>query len=139
MIGDIVDVVYQRDVKFFLNDTRIMNVIMYKISCKDERVYDIYVGQTRKFENRKMYHEVDSESSSIKLYEYIRKHGGWNNWNMSVLSEYSCTFIESLQIEWFWWNKLGATLNTVTPGHKHVSNNVDEIERTCRIQAASPC
>jgi hypothetical protein len=134
MLGDIVSIVYKRDVKSksFLTDSSPMNVVMYKISCKDQMITDIYVGQTRKFERRKFYHERDSETSSLKLYECIRKNGGWSNWDMVILCEYSCNFIESIQIEWFWWNKLGATLNTVVPGHKHISSNVAEIERICR-------
>jgi hypothetical protein len=134
MDSDIVSVVYKSDVKHnsFLNDFTPMHVSIYMISCKDYTVDDVYVGQTRKFENRKMYHERDSQTSSLKLYECIRTHGGWDNWDMIVLSEYTCNFIESLQIEWFWWNKLGATLNTVVPGHKHISDKIVKIESVCR-------
>jgi len=131
--GDIVNVEYRTEsdykkVKSFLNDLTPMHVTIYMIACKDYTVDDVYVGQTRKFEQRKMFHEQDSQTSSLKLYECIRTHGGWDNWDMIVLAEYMCNFIESVQIEWFWWNKLGATLNTTVPGHKHVSSHTDKIE-----------
>jgi hypothetical protein len=134
MDGDIVGVVYksESDFKSYLNDCTPMHVSIYMISCKDYTVDDVYVGQTRNFGKRKMYHERDSQTSSLKLYEYIRNHGGWDNWDMTVLAEYTCNFIESVQIEWFWWNKLGATLNTTVPGHKHISYNTNKIECVCR-------
>jgi hypothetical protein len=97
------------------------HTIIYKICCKDVTVTDIYVGHTTNFDKRKFYHMRDTLTSSAKVYEFIRSHGGWDNWDMTVLQEYSCdNYDQACMMEWFWWRLLGATLNVVTPGNKIV-------------------
>jgi hypothetical protein len=46
-----------------------------------------------------------------KLYDFIREHGGWSNWKMERIREYPHC------VEWYWWNRLGATLNSLKPGN----------------------
>ena len=98
-----------------------MNTVIYKISCKDETIKDIYIGQTTNFDIRKFYHIRDSKISCIKLYKFIRDNGGWDNWDMIILGEYSCkNFQHSSKLEWYWWKKLKATLNSIEPGIKYI-------------------
>jgi len=119
------------------------STVIYKIYCKDETVYDVYIGQTTNFERRKFFHSRDSLTSNLKLYECIRSHGGWDNWDMSVLHEYTCkNYIHSSKIEWFWWNALKPTLNSVIPGNKYIKKDkkrmkdfetyISDVEFTCR-------
>jgi hypothetical protein len=136
------------------NDT-----IIYKISCKDETIQDMYIGHTTNFENRMISHMNKSKTSLTKVYEFIRKHGGWDNWNMVILGEYTCKSRgQAARIEWFWWNKLGGTLNSVSPGMNYIRRDIssqnkldstlyiNNIELMCRkltlenqyIQTASP-
>jgi hypothetical protein len=98
-----------------------MNTIIYKIFCKDENIKDVYVGMTTNFESRKFYHERDSETKLLKLYQFIRNNGGWSNWDMTILSEYTCTnYIHASKLEWIWWKRLKASLNSVQPGNSHI-------------------
>ena len=143
MDGEIVSVHRKRDVRKYgwISNPTYMDVIIYKIVCKDPTVTDVYVGQTRKFDQRKFFHELDSRTSETKLYKCIRSHGGWDNWDMISLREYVCNHIESLKMEWYWWRELNARLNAVIPGIKHIKKDtkrpdfetyIQELELDCR-------
>ena len=142
MDGEIVSVHRKCDVKHgWINNPTYMDVIIYKIVCKDPSVTETYVGQTRKFDQRKFYHELSCETCETKLYKCIRLHGGWSNWDMISLREYVCNHIESLKMEWYWWRELSAELNSVIPGIKHIRKDtkrpdfetyIQELELECR-------
>ena len=43
---------------------------------------------------------------------------------MIILGEYSCkNFQHSSKLEWYWWKKLKATLNSIEPGIKYIRQN----------------
>jgi hypothetical protein len=88
---------------------------IYRISCRDGSVPDQYIGQTIHFDRRRWDHFLGRDS---KLYDFIRDHGGWPNWKMSVVRQYpSCRDKNELdRLEWHWWNTLGGSLNSVRPG-----------------------
>jgi hypothetical protein len=88
---------------------------IYKISCRDGSVPDQYIGQTIHFDRRRWDHFLGRDS---KLYDFIRDHGGWPNWKMSVVRQYpACRDKNELdRLEWHWWNTLGGSLNSVRPG-----------------------
>lgn len=101
------------------------STIIYKICCKDETVEDMYIGHTTNFEKRKFYHSRDSETSLTKVYKFIRSHGGWDNWNMIILANYTCNnFEHACKLEWYWWNKLGGSLNSIIPGIKYIRKSI---------------
>lgn len=101
---------------------------IYKIFCKDETIQDTYIGHTKNFETRIIEHMKLSLTSSKKLYEFIRSHGGWNNWNMVTLGSYRCRNRgEASRVEWFWWNKLGGSLNTVRPGMNYIQRDMKRL------------
>lgn len=91
---------------------------IYKIFCRDPAITDIYVGQTINFDSRRYSHGVSSMYKHLRLYEFIRSHGGWKNWKMVRVREYpNCKDkFELDRLEWYWWFKLGATLNSLVPG-----------------------
>ena len=71
------------------------NTIIYKITCKDPNVTDIYVGYTTNFIQRKHSHKqsctnIKSTNYKCKLYEVIRNNGGWNNWQMEIINIFNC-------------------------------------------------
>ena len=92
---------------------------IYKIFCRDPKVTELYVGQTINFDSRRFSHFTSSMYRHLKLYEFIRSHGGWGNWKMEIVRQYPfCSGREELdRLEWYWWKKLGGELNTITPGH----------------------
>ena len=56
--------------------------------------------------------------SNIKLYEFIRSHGGWGNWKMEIIKQYPLTTTKQDldRLEWYWWKTLGGELNSMKPG-----------------------
>ena len=93
-----------------------MNVI-YSIYCKDDTIPQVYVGRTRRYELRCIEHEHDCATSELKVYRFIRDHGGWSNWGVKILSEVECRSRGDAALEEFYWYiKTGAELNTYRPG-----------------------
>ena len=100
--------------------------IIYSVECKDAGISNIYVGRTTCFDNRHKRHEYSSHSSDLKLYKFIRKHGGWTNWDMKVLSEVSCKNRgEAALEEMYWYFKLKPSLNSIIPGINYFKRSID--------------
>lgn len=71
------------------------NTIIYKISCKDSKVKDVYVGYTTNFIQRKYFHKNNCINRKAvdydeHLYAIIRKHGGWENWKIENIHICNC-------------------------------------------------
>jgi hypothetical protein len=94
----------------------------YKIVCKDLSITDSYAGSSTNWSKRKNCHKSscnneNSKKYHLKVYQFIREHGGWNNWNMILIEYYPCkTQLESAQRERYWTETLKATLNCQVPG-----------------------
>lgn len=92
--------------------------VIYKIVCLDKNIDYIYVGSTCRFVERKCAHKghttnINAKHYTLKLYETIREHGGWNNWNMVQIEEYPCNNKrEAEQREEYWRVELQAQLNS---------------------------
>jgi GIY-YIG catalytic domain len=119
------------------------NTIIYKIYCKDERIQDVYVGHTTNFVKRKKSHMSSCMKSNYpnhncKLYQVIRKNGGWDNWQMMIIAFYECKDLnEARQKEQYHYVDLKATLNSVEPmssagihPKNNQSKNDDEVHIT---------
>ena len=97
------------------------NTIIYKIVCKDEKLKDLYVGQTTNFSKRKSRHKTNcvcerTEKYNMFLYKFIREKGGWDNWNIIEVEKYPCeNLVQASERERYWMNELNATLNKVKP------------------------
>ena len=94
------------------------NTIIYKITCKDPSIVDVYVGHTINFIQRKRAHKqcCNNINSVLKLYTFIREHGGWSNWNMDIVNFFNCKDQhEARQKEQEYFISLNATLNSVEP------------------------
>jgi hypothetical protein len=98
--------------------TEYNNTIIYKIYCKDVSVTDLYIGHTTDFVKRKQAHRYACEDtkSQIKLYKFIREHGGWKNWDMDIIAFDKCRDLDhARQKEQEYFLSLGATLNSIEP------------------------
>jgi hypothetical protein len=97
------------------------NTIIYKITCKDETISDVYVGHTTNFVQRKHSHKQScmnpkSSNYTFKLYEVIRANGGWSNWKMEIINFFECNdHYEARKKEQEYFISLNATLNSVEP------------------------
>jgi DNA repair exonuclease SbcCD ATPase subunit len=96
--------------------------IMYRFVCKDVSCeYDIYVGHTTDFNNRKRCHKShcinsNDKSYNYKVYQYIRDNGGWNNWSMIEIEKYPCADErEATARERYWCEYFKADLNSQLP------------------------
>ena len=97
------------------------NTIIYKITCKDAEIKDVYVGHTTNFVQRKHSHKqgcINPKSSNYdcKLYNTIREKGGWSNWKMEIINFFNCyDHYEARQKEQEYFVSLNATLNSIEP------------------------
>ena len=97
------------------------NTIIYKISCKDETISDVYVGYTTNFVQRKYAHKVcctndTTNTSNCKLYQVIRNNGGWDNWKMEIIDVITCNdMYDAKNKEQEYVVLLKATLNSAEP------------------------
>jgi hypothetical protein len=103
------------------HDIDYSKILIYKIVSKDISITDCYIGSTTNFTNRKCQHKfscnnINDKNYGLKIYEYIRRNGGWNNWNMILIEEYNCkSKLEALARERYWLENLKAALNMRNP------------------------
>ena len=89
--------------------------IIYKIVCKDLEVKDCYIGNTT---NSLFLHKSSCNNGCrFKLYQILRKNGGWINWEMIEIEKYPCNDAnEARAKERYWYEQLNASLNSDVPG-----------------------
>lgn len=94
---------------------------IYRIVCRDTSISDCYVGHTIDFKQRKHSHKISSIADNKYIYRFIRKHGGFDNFDIVKIEDYPC--VNQLQArarERYWIDAYKATLNTAklyyTPG-----------------------
>ena len=97
------------------------NTVIYKITCKDPLITDLYVGHTTNFVQRKHGHKQScinekSGNYNCKLYKTIRANGGWDNWVMEIVAFFKCNDHYEARIkEQEFFTSLNATLNSLEP------------------------
>ena len=112
----------------------------YKIVCKSLEIQDCYVGHTTDFTTRKCSHKnrcINPSNSKhhYKVYEFIRNHGGWENWNMVLIEECKCdNALEAGKKERFYIEGLKANLNQIIPTRTYTEwqqQNPDKRKAIC--------
>lgn len=93
--------------------------IIYKITCKDLNIKDVYIGHTSEFKRRQYEHKCcctndKSKKYNLKVYEKIRLNGGWNNWSMVEIEKVPCDNQVS-ERERHFYDLLNASLNSYRP------------------------
>jgi hypothetical protein len=100
------------------------NTIIYKITCKDTSIEELYVGHTTNFVQRKHAHKQScgnpkSPNHNCKLYTIIRENGGWTSWRMEIVNFFNCqNHYEARIKEQEYFISLNATLNSIEPMSK---------------------
>jgi len=103
------------------NEIDYSNTIFYKIYCVNPDITEMYIGHTTNFVQRKHGHKQGStntkcQSYNCKLYNFIRNHGGWNNWIMEIIAFHNCKDHYSARIqEQTYFKEYNATLNSIEP------------------------
>ena len=95
------------------------NTVIYKITCNDTSVKDVYVGYTTNYVQRKYAHKqncINSKSTNhkCKLYSIIRANGGWTNWTIEIVQLFNCNDLYEARLkEQEYFILLKATLNSI--------------------------
>ena len=111
-----------------MDTSRYQKGLIYKLCCRDTTITDCYVGSTCAFRKRKSQHKSDCNNDKKKgfnryLYQFIRDHGGFSNWDMIELIKYPCNTKRELELkEREYIELLGATLNRTTPSRGYVES-----------------
>ena len=96
----------------------------YKIKCKNTNIVDLYVGQTCNFAQRIKQHKSSINTEITKLYEFIRKNGGFDNFYFEIICECNLSSLdEALDIENRLINELNSTLNTIITYQRTILNS----------------
>lgn len=77
---------------------------IYVIRCKNETITEEYIGSTTNFNKRKNKHKSNCCNEKDKEYNilknvFIRENGGWDNWDMIMIEEYSCENKRQLEMK----------------------------------------
>ena len=119
--------------------------IIYKLCCLDPSITNIYIGSTTCFKKRKNYHKSGCNNPNIPsynyyVYQFIREHGGFQNWEMILIEQYEATSKKHLEMrERYWLDELKASLNIQTPARteqelKEINNKREKIRREQNIE-----
>ena len=109
-----------------MDTSRYQNGSIYKLCCKDPAITDCYVGSTCAFRNRKYAHKTCCNNENDKaynrnVYQFIRDHGGWDNWEMIEIKKVNCETKRELEKEErAVLEQLGGTLNKSVPARSSV-------------------
>ena len=91
--------------------------IIYLIKCRDSEIKEQYVGSTNNLKQRIYSHKSNCNNSNskrynLKVYKYIREHGGFDDFVFEILEEIEFeTKKEKLSIERYYMEELKTTLN----------------------------
>jgi len=112
--------------------------IIYKIVSNDLNIKEIYIGSTTDFTRRKHLHKsncnnINSKKYNIKLYQFIRSNGGWNQFTMIEIEKVNCSDgNEARTRERYWYELLNAKLNSLCPGKQ--LNGIKEYNKIYRSE-----
>jgi hypothetical protein len=102
---------------------------VYKIYCKNQDITDCYIGSTKDFNRRISEHRYTFKNKNNKLYNFIREHGGIDNWGFVCIEdniEYNL-----LDREKYWITQLKPTLNIQCVNIQCV--NIQSVEYNCEF------
>ena len=119
------------------------NTIIYKITCKNPTITDVYVGHTTNFVQRKHAHKQNcknnkSANHKCKLYAVICANGGWENWQMEIINFFNCAdHYAARKKEQEYFIELNANLNSIEPFPKPKVETENKIVKETKIYANS--
>jgi len=109
--------------------------IIYKLCCKDVTVKEIYIGSTanllkvRKSKHKYSCNNIFSVGHNYYVYQYIRKNGGFNNFDIVEIERYPCSDRQELnKRERYWIELLQSTLNKQIPSRTRLEHRQDNRE-----------
>lgn len=113
--------------------------VVYKICCKDPEIDDTYIGSTCDFKRRTWEHKNYTNNYKrpehhFPLYKKIREKGGWDNWYVRILEEFTdCENVYQKRIcERKWIELLKPSLNCRIPGRSKAEWKKDNPDK-CKL------
>lgn len=109
--------------------------VMYRIVCKDLNIQECYIGHTTNLTKRKYQHKFkcntpNSKGYNLKIYQFIRENGGYDNWELIKIEDYPCENIyEACKRERYWKEYYNANLNLQIPSRtkeEWINDNPDK-------------
>ena len=125
---------------YFFNMPNYSKTVLYKIVCKDINIIDIYIGHTTNFNKRKIKHKSrcnneKNKSYNLKVYQFIRNNGGFENWKIIIIEDYPCeNKLEAKTRERYWIEELKPLLNSNIPGRTQEERYNDNKEIIAEYQ-----
>ncbi len=103
---------------------------IYILYCKDISVKEEYVGQSRNMIDRIVSHKscVGDKTKSVKLYNFIRDHGGYENWEFNILEVIPSNIPSNRISTWLnekeqWWiDRLEPKLNSALKNNPYATS-----------------
>ena len=111
------------------------NTFIYQLISKDPDIIETYIGHTTQFVSRKNSHKTccnnpNSKKFNLNVYQYIRENGGWDNFNMIMVEQFTCANVfEAKSKEQSYIKSLHSTLNSNTPNRTIAGWYQDNKER----------
>jgi flagellar biosynthesis GTPase FlhF len=64
-----------------------MDYTFYRIKCIDKSVTDCYIGSSKNYYKRCSVHRSNCKdlTNTTPVYQFIRSHGGWDNWVVEII------------------------------------------------------
>lgn len=84
----------------------------------DTKKKNVYIGTStnisvRKYQHKRRCNDPNDNGYDYKVYNYIRKTGGWDNWKMVIIENFPCNNEKELsKRENYWIEYYNANLNT---------------------------
>jgi GIY-YIG catalytic domain len=109
--------------------------MFYRLVCRDISVRECYVGQTcnevkRRNKHNSCCNNEKSPSHNYFVYQFIREHGGWQNWQLLVHEKLPMNNeVEAAIRERFWLEHYKAKLNKCVPSRTKAEYNVDNRDK----------
>ena len=109
--------------------------LIYKICCKDTSITECYIGSTTNLIKRRSQHKRLCElGKDLRVYNFIREHGGWDNWELVPIEETPFETKTQMHLrERFWKEELCASLNIHSPGSYAYYGSKEEAEKHWRL------
>ncbi len=108
------------------------NTFIYVICSKDKNIKDFYIGhastspQDRINNHKNAVENIANKDYGQYIYEFIRLHKGWDNFQMRLIEDYPCKSKRGAEKrEQYWIEHYKPTLNSATP-YKQGEQNMAE-------------
>ena len=105
-----------------------MAATIYKISCRDIKITECYVGSTEDYTQRCRGHKsacnnTNDKDHNLKVYKYIRANGGFENFIIDQIID--CEIEDRYDAELYYFKLFKATLNTKFPKRSRTEWYID--------------